>query len=95
MIANKVSPIDVPNCATVLNTAPAKPWVFGEKESAIIKFATVKMAKYDLKKDLLAYSVINIRFWEDSSMIDASYHLQTAVLEAWPRKRNTTMTNLD
>lgn len=51
MMANKVSPIDVPNCATVLNTAPARPCVFGENESAIIKFATVKMAKYNLKRN--------------------------------------------
>lgn len=43
MIANVVRPIDVPNCAIVLKTAPARPCVLAVNESAMIKFATVKM----------------------------------------------------
>jgi len=43
MIAKMVNPIEVPNCAIVLNTAPASPCVLGLKESAMIRFATVKM----------------------------------------------------
>lgn len=43
MIAKAVNPMDVPNWAMVLNTAPARPWVFGLKESAMTKLATVKI----------------------------------------------------
>lgn len=43
MMAKTVRPMDVPNCAIVLNTAPARPCVLAEKESAMIKFATVKI----------------------------------------------------
>lgn len=46
IIAKMVSPIDVPNWAMVLKTAPARPCVFGENESAIIRFATVKMTMH-------------------------------------------------
>lgn len=43
IMAKVVRPIDVPNWAIVLNTAPARPCVLGEKESAIIRFATVNI----------------------------------------------------
>jgi hypothetical protein len=43
MIAKSVRPMDVPNWAMVLKTAPASPWVSGEKTSVMIKFATVKI----------------------------------------------------
>lgn len=43
IMAKMVNPIDVPNCAIVLNTAPASPCVLGLKESAMIRFATVKI----------------------------------------------------
>lgn len=47
MMAKVVRPIDVPNWAIVLKTAPASPCVLGEKESAIIKFATVNITVND------------------------------------------------
>jgi hypothetical protein len=43
MMAKIVSPIEVPNCAMVLNTAPARPCVLGVKASVMIRFAIVKM----------------------------------------------------
>ena len=42
-MAKMASPIEVPNCATVLNTAPARPWVLGVKASVIMRFAIVNM----------------------------------------------------
>jgi hypothetical protein len=53
IIAKAVSPMDVPNCAMVLNTAPARPWVFGLKESAMIKLATVKITLKESKRVVL------------------------------------------
>lgn len=51
MMAKVVSPIDVPNCAIVLNTAPARPCVLGVNASVIMRFATVKITIYGLSVD--------------------------------------------
>lgn len=57
MIAKSVRPTDVPNWAMVLKTAPASPWVAGEKTSVMIKFATVKITiRHDY---LLAHFEVN------------------------------------
>ena len=52
MIAAMVMPMEVPNCETVLNTAPARAWVLVGNTSVIIRFATVKMTSLVLS---LAY----------------------------------------
>jgi hypothetical protein len=57
MIAKSVRPMDVPNWAMVLKTAPASPWVSGEKTSVMIKFATVKITIRH--EHLLAYFDVN------------------------------------
>lgn len=74
-----VSPIDVPNCAMVLKTAPARPCVFGEKESAMMRFATVKMT-------------IRMLVCSGGAVEEQFYHLLTTVPEGLPRRHSTTMT---
>jgi hypothetical protein len=75
--------MDVPNCAMVLNTAPARPWVFGLNESAIIKLATVKIT---------AQRVSDIAFQSNHGN---DYHLPKEVQGEQPRMHSTTMTTVD
>lgn len=49
-MAKIVNPIEVPNCAIVLKTAPARPCVFGVKASVMMRFAIVKIT---IQKTLL------------------------------------------
>jgi hypothetical protein len=44
MTAVTAIPIEVPNCETVLNTAPARACVVGGNTSVITRLATVKIA---------------------------------------------------
>jgi hypothetical protein len=66
----------------VLKTAPARPWVFGLNESAMIKLATVKITE-----------IVSKLFSRLNSRID--YRLLIEGPEGQPKKHNTTMTSLD
>lgn len=48
MIAMMAIPMEVPNWATVLKTAPARAWVCGGKTSVTMRFAIVKMTMFNL-----------------------------------------------
>jgi hypothetical protein len=63
IIAITARPIDVPNCATVLKTAPASAWVCAGKASVIIRLAIVKMTAFLLVSRPRGVTVMGCKAW--------------------------------
>lgn len=84
-------PIEAPNCATVLNTAPARPWVSLGKARVVIRFATVKITVFFGSGVLVKI----IPSWLACGVAPQTYRRRLAGLGQKPRTRQPSSSRMD